>query len=296
MFARPAPHRLVIFALLAAFTAGPAAAPVAGQSSAPTAEEAAAERDRLAERIAEHQDRAAAAQQEDDPPAHAYYMGREVAQTMHWRGAEWLTRNTRQRQENTALLIETLDLEPGMVVCDLGAGNGYYTLKISDALAERGTVIAQDIQPEMLELLQERAELHEAHDNILYTLGTLTDPLLPPESCDLILLVDAYHEFSHPEHMLRGIRDALKPDGQLVLVEFRAEDDTVPIKPEHKMSKDQMERELEANGFSVAQEFDELPWQHVMFFERDEDWEPVAPGTRFPEELETADPPRPARE
>lgn len=266
-----------------------------GLSQAESETHAAAERAALVERIEQYQARMAE-QDTQTPPAHVYYMGREVARTMHWFHADWLTRNTREREENSQLLLEQLGIEPGMVVCDLGAGNGYYTLRISEALGQRGTVIAQELQPEMLDLLRERADQHDTDDNIVYAIGTLTNPMLPPESCDLILLVDVYHEFSHPEHMLRRIREALKPNGRLVLAEFRAEDDTVPIRPEHKMTKDQIRLEMNANGFHVAEEFDELPWQHLIFLERDEDWEPVEPGTRWPEELETATPPRPSRE
>ncbi|MEX0742704.1 MAG: class I SAM-dependent methyltransferase, partial [Phycisphaeraceae bacterium] len=263
---------LILGMLMTVPTAPLAAADGAAADETITAAQADAERQELADRIAQF--KAQMAERETEiPPADAVYMGREVARTMHWRGAEWLTRPTRQREENTALLMKVLDPQPGMVICDLGAGNGYYTLKLSDALEDRGTVIAQDLQPEMLELLEERAQLHGAHDNLVYLTGTYINPMLPRESCDLVLLVDVYHEFSHPEHMLRRIREALKPGGRLVLVEFRGEDNTVPIRPEHKMTKDQIRLELNANGFEVADEFDELPWQHVMSFTRDEDWE-----------------------
>jgi ubiquinone/menaquinone biosynthesis C-methylase UbiE len=152
-----------------------------------------------------------------------------------------------------------------MTVCDLGSGNGYHTLPIAEKVGPEGKVYAVDIQPEMLDLLRQRAE-GRSLDNIDCIVNTPLDPKIPAGTCDLILLVDVYHEFSHPAEMLAGIRRALKPDGLVVLVEFRAEDETVPIKPEHKMSKAQILKELGLNGFKIAREFDGLPWQHMMFF------------------------------
>jgi ubiquinone/menaquinone biosynthesis C-methylase UbiE len=130
-------------------------------------------------------------------------------------------------------------------------------------------VYAVDIQPQMLKLLNDRAD-QKGVRNISPILGTFTDPRLPKGKIDLILCVDVYHEFSHPEPMLAAMRDALSPDGLVVLVEFRGEDPKVPIKPEHKMSKEQILKELPPNGFKLAKEFDGLPWQHMMFFERDD--------------------------
>jgi ubiquinone/menaquinone biosynthesis C-methylase UbiE len=150
----------------------------------------------------------------------------------------------------------------------MGCGNGFYTLRIAKRLGPKGQVLAVDIQPEMLTLLRERA-IEAGVKNVKPILGSVIDPQLPDGSCDLILCVDVYHEFSHPEHMLRAMRKALKPDGRLVLVEFRMEDPQVPIKLEHKMSKEQILKELPPNGFKLAREFDDLPWQHVMWFARD---------------------------
>jgi len=162
---------------------------------------------------------------------------------------------------------EELRLKPGMAVCDMGSGNGYHTIPIAEAVGKTGKVFAVEIQPEMLEMLAQRAAA-EGLTNIESIVSAPHDPKLPPNSCDLILLVDVYHEFSHPEQMLAGMRQALKPDGVVVLVEFRAEDDSVPIKPEHKMTKAQVQKELTANGFRLVREFDGLPWQHMMFFGR----------------------------
>lgn len=203
------------------------------------------------------------------PPALTHYMGREIAQTMHFAGAPWLTRESRDREEDSKTMLKMLGLKEGQIVCDLGAGNGFYTLPIARQVGEKGKVYAVEIQPEMLRFLKKRATAQKV-ENIEYILGTLTDPKLPEASQDLILMVDVYHEFSHPVHMLQAIRKALKPDGKLVLVEFRAEDPKVPIKPEHKMSKKQVDAELTANGFKRVDEFDKLPWQHMLFFQRDD--------------------------
>jgi ubiquinone/menaquinone biosynthesis C-methylase UbiE len=215
--------------------------------------------------------------QEAPPPAMTEYMGRSIAQTMSFHGADWLTRRTRQKEENTALMMKALGAKPGDVVCDLGCGNGYHTLRIAKAIAPGGWVYGSDIQPEMLTMLNDRADAAGV-DNITPVLGTVVDPRLPANSCDLILLVDVYHEFDRPVHMLAAIRRALKPEGRLALVEFRAEDDSVPIKPLHKMSKVQIMKELTANGFKLAESFDKLPWQHMIFFQRNPGSDGPAPG------------------
>jgi len=201
----------------------------------------------------------------DAPLTH--YLGREIAQTMHWMGAGWLMRETREKEENGVRLRELLHLKPGQTVCDLGCGNGYHTLPLARAVGERGRVLAVDLQPEMLEFLRGRAEEQQLK-NIEYVEAKLDDPRLRARSCDLILMVDVYHELSYPVKILRRLRAALKPRGRLVLVEFRAEDAGVPIKPLHKMTKAQVIQELATNGFRFAEESDELPWQHVLAFER----------------------------
>ena len=201
------------------------------------------------------------------PPALTEYYGRRIARTMHFSGAEWLTRDSREKEERCSLLLTNLGLKKGMTVCDLGCGNGYYALKIAQIVGAEGKVLAVDIQPEMLKFLNERAE-EKNITNVETIQGTLIDPKLPAGKVDLILCVDVYHEFSHPEHMLRRMREALSEDGLLVLVEYRAEDPEVPIKPLHKMSKAQVEKELSANGFKLEKSFDELPWQHVLFYGR----------------------------
>jgi ubiquinone/menaquinone biosynthesis C-methylase UbiE len=219
------------------------------------------------------------------PPALTEYKGREIAQTMHYLGAPWLTRDSRDREEDCKTLLAALKVQPGQTVCDLGCGNGFYTLKLARLVGNRGKVIAVDIQREMLELLKEEAEAEKV-TNIEPVLGTVVDPKLPTGSVDLVLLVDVYHEFSHPEQMLAAIRKSLKPTGRVALGEFRAEDPAVPIKPLHKMSKEQIMKEFPPNGFRLVEEFDKLPWQHLMFFERDD--APREPGNGAGENRETS--------
>lgn len=205
----------------------------------------------------------------DDATALTHYMGREIAQTMHYTGAPWLVRESREREEECSKLIKCLNLKPGMVVCDMGCGNGFYTLKIAPLIGETGKVLAVEIQQEMLDLLNKRAAGSKLN-NVEPILGTVSDPKLPEGKVDLILCVDVYHEFDHPVEMLAAMRKSLAPKGRIALVEFRAEDPKVPIKELHKMSKKQILKEFPANGFKLVEEFDKLPWQHVMFFEKNE--------------------------
>ena len=197
------------------------------------------------------------------------YMGRKVAQTMHFAGAEWLIRDNRERQERCSLMLANLGVKRGMNVCDMGCGNGFHTLQIAKMTGEDGLVIGVDVQPEMLGFLRERME-DQGVDNVVPILGSYHNPRLPPETIDLVLMVDVYHEFSHPEQMLASMRKSLRPGGLIVLVEFRKEDPKVPIKPLHKMSKKQIDKEMVANGFKFAKEFDKLPWQHMMFYAKAE--------------------------
>ena len=148
-------------------------------------------------------------------------------------------------------------------------GNGFYTLKMASRILPHGKVLAVDIQPEMLDLLSERATARSV-DNIEPILGLLHDPKLPEGQVDLLLLVDVYHEFSHPPEMLAAIRASLKPEGRVALVEFRAEDPAVPIKPLHKMTQAQCMKEFTTGGFQLVGQYDELPWQHVLYFARDD--------------------------
>jgi ubiquinone/menaquinone biosynthesis C-methylase UbiE len=192
-------------------------------------------------------------------------MGRRIAPTMSHEAAGWLVRPEREAEESAARMLKELRLQPGDVACDLGAGNGYHTLEMAKMVAPKGRAIAVDIQPEMLRLLDERAK--GAHvTNVQTLLGTSADPKLPSGTCDLVLLSDVYHELDEPSAMLGHLERALSARGVIALLEFRAEDPEVPIKPEHKMSKQQIRLELGASGFSEVRSFDGLPWQHLMFF------------------------------
>lgn len=201
------------------------------------------------------------------PKGRRVYLGRPIAQTMHFTGASWLLRESREKEEACARMLTELKLKSGMSVCDLGCGNGFYSLKMAETVGKRGQVLAVDIQPEMLVMLRKRCE-KDGIENISPILGSLHDPRLPPESVDLILLVDVYHEFSHPVYMLKAMHNALKKDGRIALLEYRAEDPKVPIKPLHKMSKAQAIKEFATNGFKLSSEFDGLPWQHMLFFSK----------------------------
>jgi SAM-dependent methyltransferase len=205
----------------------------------------------------------------DLPPALTHYMGREIAQTMHYTGAPWLVRESRQREEDCVTMLKQLDVKPGMIVADLGCGNGFYTTKLAKMVGESGIVIGVDIQKEMLAMLRKAAD-DEKLTNIVLTLANAVDPKLPEGKVDLVLVVDTYHEVSNPQEVLAGVRKSLAPHGRMALVEFRAEDPNVPIKELHKMSKKQIMKEIPANGFKLVGEFDGLPWQHLMFFERAE--------------------------
>jgi ubiquinone/menaquinone biosynthesis C-methylase UbiE len=189
--------------------------------------------------------------------------GRVIAPVMSAAGADWLERGEREREENPTKAIRALDIQPGMTVCDLGAGSGYYTVRMSRLVGPTGKVYAVDIQPRMLELLTRRLR-SDGIQNVIPVLSTEDDPKLPPQSQDLILLVDVYHEFARPQLMLRRMREALKDDGRLVLLEFRKEDESVPIRLEHKMSIAEVKAELEPEGFRIEKVLDVLPWQHVF--------------------------------
>ncbi len=195
-----------------------------------------------------------------------FYLGREIAQVMSHRGAAWLEREGREREERPEVLIEALGLAPDAVVTDLGAGTGYFTFRIARRVP-RGRVYAVDIQPEMLRILEDRMEA-EGVGNVAPILGSERGPGLRPQSTDLTLLVDAYHEFSHPREMLDAVFASTRPGGRLVLVEYRAEDPDVPIKRLHKMTEAQARLEAEAAGFRFVENIDVLPQQHLLVFER----------------------------
>lgn len=195
-----------------------------------------------------------------------FYMGREIARFMSHRGAAWLEREDRERTERPDEVVDALGLEPDDVVADLGAGTGYFTLRLAPRVPD-GRVLAVDIQPEMLDIVRRRAA-EEGVPNVETVLGTESDPHLPTGGVDLTLLVDSYHEFGHPREVMQAVHRATRPGGRVVLIEYRAEDPAVAIKPLHKMTEAQVRRELEAVGFRLVENRDFLPEQHFLVFER----------------------------
>jgi len=194
------------------------------------------------------------------------YMGREISHVMGHLGARWLERDSRENEERTDLFIERLPVEPGDVVADIGAGTGYFALPIAERV-ESGQVLAVDIQPEMLAVIERRVA-ERSIGNVRTIEGSVTDPGLPDAGVDLVYIVDAYHEFSYPREMGEAIVRALVPGGKLVLVEYRKEDPDVPIKPLHKMSERQAVAEMEALGLRFVENQRYLPQQHVLIFEK----------------------------
>ncbi len=194
------------------------------------------------------------------------FHGREISQVMGHPGIGWLERSEREKEEAPSKAIDKLQLTPGSVIADIGAGSGYYTFRIAQKFPE-SKVLAIDIQKEMLDFLNKRsAEL--SITNVSAHLGAIDDLKLPPASIDAALLVDAYHEFSHPAEMLASLHTALKPSGKIFLLEFRGENPAIPIKPLHKMTEAQARKELESAGFRFVTNQSHLPWQHFMVFER----------------------------
>ncbi|CAN5913342.1 class I SAM-dependent methyltransferase [soil metagenome] len=211
---------------------------------------------------------------EHDGHQHGTFQGRGIADVMSYLGADWLLRPTRQREEQPEKMIEALEIAPGSIVADVGAGVGYHSLILARKVGSEGIVYATDVQPQMLNMLIERVEAAGV-DNVVPVLCSHNYTGLPPGHVDLALMVDVYHEAADPEALLRGLRRALKPEGRLVLVEFRGEDPSVPIKPDHKMTVAQVRKEVEPRGFRLQQRHDFLPWQHILIFEKtDEDQAP----------------------
>ena len=202
-----------------------------------------------------------------------YYQGRQIAHVMGHEGAEWLERGDRPQEEGTNILIQELRLKPTDTVADIGAGTGFFSFQLA-SLVSKGQVLAVDIQPEMIAELKQR-QVKNGLRNVRPVLGTTADPRLPAGQVDVVLLVDAYHEFDHPREMGQAIRRALRPGtGRLALGEYRAEDPQVPIKAIHKMTVAQAEKEMAAIGLELAEVREALPQQHLMLFK-------VAPSTRL---------------
>lgn len=193
--------------------------------------------------------------------------GRRFANVMGWQGAEWLERAERDVEEEPEGALDALGSLTGLTVADVGAGSGYFTVRLASRVGAKGRVYANDLQPEMLKMLAARLA-REKVQNVTLLQGTTTDPKLPAASTDLVLMVDVYHELSEPQTMLAAIRAALKPGGRLVLLEYRKEDPAVPIRFEHKMSIAEAKLELEAEGFSLAKVDGRLPRQHILVFSK----------------------------
>jgi ubiquinone/menaquinone biosynthesis C-methylase UbiE len=189
--------------------------------------------------------------------------GRIFAPVMGVGGAGWLERPEREAEEAPSKAIDALDLKPGMTVADIGAGSGYYTSRMSKRVGPTGRVYATDIQPGMIELLNRRVS-SEGLTNVTTVLGAMDDPRLPSKSIDLAIMVDVYHELQQPQLFVQLLKDAFKPGGRLVLVEFRKEDPKVPILEVHKMSVAEVKQELEAEGYLLDRVIDVLPWQHII--------------------------------
>ena len=190
---------------------------------------------------------------------------RQPAPVMGTAGADWLIRPERIQEEEPDRMLSSLEIKKGSIVADVGAGVGYHVWRLSDIVGPTGKVIAEDIQDGMLQMLRKNINDRKLR-NVDVVLGTTADPNLPANALDLVLMVDVYHEFSDPVSMMRHIKDALKPNGRVVLVEFRKEDPSVPIQPLHKMSVQDVRSELEPMGFKFQRSLEFLPWQHIIFF------------------------------
>jgi len=191
--------------------------------------------------------------------------GRRYAPVMGYQGAPWLERSEREDEEAPDVALNVLKIPKGSAVADIGAGSGYITVRLADRVGPTGRVFANDVQPQMLNILARRLDRSKI-TNVTLIEGTLDDPRLPPASVDLVLMVDVYHELSQPQSILRHLRESLKPGGRLVLLEYRKEDPTVPIKPEHKMSVAEARMEVEAEGFTLSKVDEALPRQHILIF------------------------------
>ncbi|MEM7368332.1 MAG: class I SAM-dependent methyltransferase [Bacteroidota bacterium] len=193
-----------------------------------------------------------------------YYQGREISQVMGHLGAEWLERPEREAEEKGSMMLASLALKPTDVVADIGAGSGYFAFRMAKLLPE-GKVLAQDIQPEMLEIMRLKQQ-DNGMKNVEFVLGTEQDPRLPANSVDVAIMVDVYHEFNYPREMMEKIVASLKEGGRIILVEYRGEDPTVPIKPLHKMTAAQAEKEMKQVGMRLLENKDILPRQHILIF------------------------------
>jgi predicted methyltransferase len=195
-----------------------------------------------------------------------FYLGREIAHVMGPGGIVWLERQERETEEQPQLVVDALEIKPGQTIADLGAGSGYYSFRIAPLVGPTGKVLAIDIEPAMLEVIAQRAG-RERIANVVTVRSSARDPNLAPASVDLLFMVDVYHELEYPYEVMTKVRGALKPGGRVALIEYRAEDPKVAIKPLHKMSERQVRREMQAAGFEHVKTVRTLPLQHLILFE-----------------------------
>ena len=199
-----------------------------------------------------------------------FYMGREISWVMGHLAAGWLNRPERVQEERPDEVVANMGLESDHVVADIGAGSGYFSFRIAKLVPD-GKVLSVDIEPEMLKIIeQQKAE--DGVINVEEVLGEIDNPNLPANSIDAAIMVDAYHEFSHPFEMINGLYNALKPGGRIFLLEYRGEDASVPIRPLHKMTQEQVVKEMKAIGLKLEVNMDNLPWQHCLIFEIDKEF------------------------
>ena len=196
-----------------------------------------------------------------------FYMGREISHVMGHLAAGWLERPEREQEERVSLLVEALNLKVGDKIADIGAGTGYIARQIAVLIGPEGIVYGVDVQPEMVKLLTDNMKQYQI-TNVKGILGKIDDPNLPINSIDLAIMVDVYHEFSHPYEMIRSICKSLKPGGRLVFVEYRLEDPSVPIKRLHKMSELQVLKEASPHPLEWVETIHTLPRQHIIIFKR----------------------------
>ena len=196
-----------------------------------------------------------------------FYMNREIAQVMGPGGMLWLERPEREVEEMPEVVLDALGLKGGETVVDFGAGSGYYTFRLAKVVGPKGTVLAADIEPKMLDFIRQRAA-RESLTNVGLLRTTETDPKLPQNRIDLVLMVDVYHELNFPYEIMSKIRTALKPQGRVVLIEYREEDPRVLIKPVHKMSEEQVVKEMNAAGLQHVETIETLPLQHLLIFKK----------------------------
>ena len=196
-----------------------------------------------------------------------FYLGRQISHVMGHQAARWLERPEREREEHTAEMIRSLKLQPGDQVADIGVGTGYIARHMAKVIGPKGAVHGVDIQPEMLALLAKKMKA-VGINNVKGVLGTISDPKLPPNSMDLVIMVDVYHEFSHPYEMMAGIVKGLKVGGRIAFVEYRGEDPELRIKRLHKMTEAQVKKEAALFPLKYVGTYKKLPQQHVVFFEK----------------------------